>query len=440
MIAELRIFTAKVLLTISCIVFLCLAIESNGSSAQELVRDASVRLSFVGDEFVVGPTDFLAGGFPDGQVTFIREEGRVRMWAPVSDRGRTVEFTTDNFRKVRPATSFTDSSLEPNGRGYGPDYLGGSKVIRLGSGELVMLVHGEEQPCPGTPHPAIVRIGLARSDDNGATWNRGPAIISGPPADGFTCESEQFYGAGSLTAVVDSTRTWVYVWFQHWGGAVWGDPFDGIKVARARIADGLGPGTWWKYFEGSWSQPGLGGRATTVIPVPEPIRENDFAGIASVTWNSDFNLFVGVFTTYTGFWWATSKDGVAWSKAEQLLIGKSMITPNLGPEDYWYYYPSLIDPSADEDGRSARQSILYYSKGGPTNSVTNWFGRRVKIEKVELPELPPTGVSLNYWWIALVAVGISVTTIQRVSRFRGPTRVHVAEDLGARHREVRSIG
>lgn len=391
-----------------------------------------VEVRFVGEEFTVGPTNFLAGGFPDGQVTFIRDQGEVRMWVPVSDLGRTVEFKTKSFLKVWPATDFSDSALLPNGRGFGPDYLGGSKVVRLSDTKLVMLVHGERQPCAGTPHPAIVTIGIATSDDNGESWDRGPAVISGPPATEFSCSSEQFYGAGSLTAAVDPTRTWLYVWFQHWGGQIWGDPIDGIKVARARISDGLGPGTWWKYNNGNWDEPGLSGRATTVIRIPEPIRENDFAGIPTVTWNPELGLYVAVFTTYTGFWWASSDDGVRWSEAGHLLDGKSMITPGLTSSDFWYYYPSLIDPRADEDGRSAKSSILYYSKGGPTNSVTNWFGRRVRISQSEVTELPPTGFqpttsqALNILLAGLVVFGL--TRLRRSA-----PRIHIAKDLWTWH-------
>ena len=375
----------------------------------------SLGLKFVGPEFEVGPTS-LGGGFPDGQVTFIREHGNVRLWVPVADMGRTVEFKTEDFLKVQPKTTFDDSAIRPNGRGFGPDYMGGSKVVRLPDGKLVMIIHGEEHPCHGSTVPAIVKIGIATSVDDGASWRRGPAVITGPPISDLGCDSKQFFGAGSFTAAVDSSGTWLYIWFQQWGGAVWGDPLDGLKVARARIEDGLGPGTWWKYFNGTWNQPGINGRATTVIDVPLPWSENDFAGIPTVAWCEEYRTYLIVFTTYTGFWWATSADGVNWSESRQLLRGMSMISPGVTPDTVWYYYPSLIDPKADEDGRAGRNSILYFSKGGPTQSATNWFGRKLKISRLESPTLANTGAGVDPLIVVVIVVFIGVLVLRRTAK------------------------
>ena len=300
--------------------------------------------------------------------------------------------------------------------------MGGSKVVRLPDGKLVMLIHGEEHPCHGSNTPAIVKIGIATSMDDGASWRRGPAIITGPPVTDLSCEVNQFFGAGSLTAAVDSSGTWLYIWFQHWGGAVWGDPLDGIKVARARIEDGLGPGTWWKLFNGTWSQPGIGGRATTVIDVPLPWLENDFAGISTVAWCEEYDTYVIVFTTYTGFWWATSTDGVNWSEARQLLRGASMISPGLTPDAIWYYYPSLVDPMADEDGRAGQNSILYFSKGGPTQSSTNWFGRKLSITPLQTPILADTGMGLSPSFVVGCIILIGLLLLSRSMKMKLSTR------------------
>ena len=258
--------------------------------------------------------------------------------------------------------------------------------------------------------------------DDGASWRRGPAIITGPPVTDLSCEVNQFFGAGSLTAAVDSSGTWLYIWFQHWGGAVWGDPLDGIKVARARIEDGLGPGTWWKLFNGTWSQPGIGGRATTVIDVPLPWLENDFAGISTVAWCEEYDTYVIVFTTYTGFWWATSTDGVNWSEARQLLRGASMISPGLTPDAIWYYYPSLVDPMADEDGRAGQNSILYFSKGGPTQSSTNWFGRKLSITPLQTPILADTGMGLSPSFVVGCIILIGLLLLSRSMKMKLSTR------------------
>ena len=66
-------------------------------------------------------------------------------------------------------------------------------------------------------------------------------------------------------------------------------------VARSAVADHGRPGTWWKYFDpagdggrnGTWSEPGLGGRSSSLFPAT--------AGIVygrEMTWNDGLNRFM----------------------------------------------------------------------------------------------------------------------------------------------------
>lgn len=47
-----------------------------------------------------------------------------------------------------------------------------------------------------------------------------------------------------------------------------GDPNGGLShVARAPMSGKMAPGTWHKWFGGAWSQPGIGGRESNLVPV-----------------------------------------------------------------------------------------------------------------------------------------------------------------------------
>ncbi len=92
-------------------------------------------------------------------------------------------------------------------------------------------------------------MSLAASNDDGLTWNSLGQIITGTDAP----TPRKNTGEGDCTAV-DGQDGYYYAYCFR--------PRDsGLVVARAPVAD-PGPGHWMKFFQGQWSQPGLGGEAT----------------------------------------------------------------------------------------------------------------------------------------------------------------------------------
>ena len=41
-----------------------------------------------------------------------------------------------------------------------------------------------------------------------------------------------------------------------------------VEAARCAISDKMAPGKWWKYKDGAWTEPGLGGKASRVMEPP----------------------------------------------------------------------------------------------------------------------------------------------------------------------------
>ena len=101
------------------------------------------------------------------------------------------------------------------------------------------------------------------------------------------------------------------------------------------MADAGRPGTWKKLFNGEFSEPGLGGRDTPILP-----DAFQFAGpaCASVQYIESFRKYVMVVTIVlstelssenrkkpkadkSGIYLAHSDDGVSWSKPQQLFKG-----------------------------------------------------------------------------------------------------------------------
>jgi hypothetical protein len=152
------------------------------------------------------------------------------------------------------------------------DYVGGGPVYRVpdgepGAGNLLIVYHAER---PANPFWSW--LGLAKSTDEGTTWQDLGLIISGPRP--YDSQGALDIGDGRLVVAADTTtlRKYFYVYFpQHgWiGSTTVCSDFTYLSVARAPYeelltAAFLGPSTavprlFHKYYDGQWEQPGMGG-------------------------------------------------------------------------------------------------------------------------------------------------------------------------------------
>lgn len=122
------------------------------------------------------------------------------------------------------------------------------------------------------------QIHLATSTDKGLTWHYEGAIVTRDRPDGVqptTYDYSGVYmdgGAGDFLIYVDSRGGYVYLYT---GAYIW--PKQGVQkyascqsgflrhcVARCAIHDKMMPGKWHKFYNGSWDEPGLGGKASFV--------------------------------------------------------------------------------------------------------------------------------------------------------------------------------
>lgn len=116
------------------------------------------------------------------------------------------------------------------------------------------------------------QIHLATSADKGLTWNyEGPIITRDDPK---TPHQEPEYsgslwdgGEGDFYLYADESHGYIYVYTSH---NLWPKPgnsgprFWAHHVARCAISDKMAPGKWRKFYNGGWSEPALGGKASYV--------------------------------------------------------------------------------------------------------------------------------------------------------------------------------
>jgi hypothetical protein len=111
------------------------------------------------------------------------------------------------------------------------------------------------------------RILTAYSTDQGADWNFGGQIITSPFTDDGAFDATAApgntwdYGDAGVRLYVDYATGYFYVVYNttiktkpgYTSVAMW------PSIARAPISGKMAPGTWNKYDDGTWTQPGIGG-------------------------------------------------------------------------------------------------------------------------------------------------------------------------------------
>ncbi|MFJ8623268.1 RICIN domain-containing protein [Kitasatospora sp. NPDC093550] len=140
------------------------------------------------------------------------------------------------------------------------------------TGDWYGLVHNEFTPQPFGDGLHYDAIDYAVSTDQGRTWTiRDHAITS--PYSTTRGDTEAFpartysYGDGDQRLFVDTASGYFYVFYGSRivdKGGSWGAFQE--HVARAPIAAKMAPGSWQKWYDGTWSQPGAGGLESDMVP------------------------------------------------------------------------------------------------------------------------------------------------------------------------------
>ncbi|MGV9595516.1 RICIN domain-containing protein [Streptosporangium sandarakinum] len=141
------------------------------------------------------------------------------------------------------------------------------------TGDWYGLVHNEFTPQPFGDGLHYDSIDYAVSKDRGRTWAiKGHAITSPYSTrrgDDTAFPNQTYhYGDGDPRLFVDAASGYFYVYY----GSRIVDKNGGWKafhshVARAPISGKMATGSWQKWYGGAWSQPGVQGRESNMVPV-----------------------------------------------------------------------------------------------------------------------------------------------------------------------------
>ena len=253
-------------------------------------------------------------------------------------------------------------------------YFAGGPIYKSDrSGLLLMFYHAEIYTSPPDWLPFYSELGLARSMDGGMTWKDLGRIIT--PHASVTSEYFQIshrawdVGWGAYAIVGE----YFYLYFKDLLHA--GDQFRPVNlaVARAKIEDvldaakkGSDVARWEKFYQGSWAEPGIGGRSS-------PLTENDRESftMSDVAYSSDLKKYIGIVIgepwPNTNLYWFESADGIHWSNYRKLvddeghnsyptLIGLED-NPHLLGREFFVYYINSKDFAAT--GTRNKDAVLY---------------------------------------------------------------------------------
>jgi hypothetical protein len=213
------------------------------------------------------------------------------------------------------------------------DYVGGGPAYRVPEGEpgagSLLLVYHVERPA----NPFWSWLGLAKSTDEGLSWQDLGLIIGSPQP--YLQHGAFDIGDGNLVVAGGTNHSprYFYIFFpQHcWtNDTATCSNFTYLSVARAPYGDLLAAvaldspatGMFHKYFSGTWTEPGVSGQASELFPAVTGETDGD----PQVVWSAYRNRFVAIMDNSQYIAYGESSDGLNWP-AMQILVGTNPETP-----------------------------------------------------------------------------------------------------------------
>ena len=235
------------------------------------------------------------------------------------------------------------------------DYAAGGPVYRdPATGNLLMFYHAEKWPA-GDAAQFYALYGMAKSTDGGDTWYDLGEIVT--PEVPFVDEvppgtAPHARGVGLPAAPFIIIGEYFYVYAKD--RPSYEQPIIWLTVARALIQDVVSAANdrdtvvpWYKYFNGGWNEPGLGGKASSLETDNRPMRQLDIA------YNDYLGKYVAAVSAAIGpdrdiVYLMESPDGLTWSnrrvidegpfsKGYPTIIGGGDDLKVVGREFYVYY-------------------------------------------------------------------------------------------------------
>jgi len=255
------------------------------------------------------------------------------------------------------------------------------------AGNLMMIFEAENH-CPGGvwQHFFYATVGFARSADNGKTWpapvdselggpDRYPVLKSHTPETVVAETNPVHMGDALPSAFVD--KNFLYVTYLFAGPGEDGQ----IRMARGRLG-GNGQLKFYKWYNGAFSEPGIGGLDSGVLPPVDCQGEN----MGQISYEDVLGLYMLTFVCKSGgdqaawyFSTATSLDRQDWTAPRIIANSQLPMTGPCGKNEagklFDGWYPSFMSLGAAA-GHLSKTGLVFFMNGcdsGPRTFMSRAF-------------------------------------------------------------------
>jgi hypothetical protein len=256
-----------------------------------------------------------------------------------------------------------DATVNPHYHSY--IYMGGGPVYQVpagqvGAGNLLLLCHAEINTQATLTYSLL---NLAVSSDLGAHWTDIGEIIRFNKA--FRASDSPPLEMGDPNLTLSPDGKYFYVYFSDWlrDGSV-----TNISLARAAVSDVLEgafggsvqrAAPFSKYYQGSWDEPGIGGRSTDLAPTAQD------GAAPQVAYDRDLGRYVAISDVQQFMTYAESPDGIQWTDTAVLKI----------PMPYWSAYAVPVG-MGDDPSVLGKKFYIYFTGFNPP--AVSWDNATVK--------------------------------------------------------------
>lgn len=279
--------------------------------------------------------------FPDEAIAVLQTKPSMRLLLSAGKSSYLVE------GKDLKHLSFAKEVLVEGDQGeFDNGYAGISGVYayknKSGANALYAFYHAEDQegmPSLNAGIPGFyASIGSAVSKDNGKTWKKSGQIITSHYPKSYTAYPDQGdKGVGTPSFVVSKNGSYLYAYYNEHSYI----NNRGVQICLARSPINAGPpvpGTWSKYYNGDFQEPGIGGDETPVFSAKNIGKNSDGNAFqAHVVFSEKLNLYVMIVNLHfwkeydkehhrdlSGMYIAFSQDGIKWSSPSKIIDDNSV--------------------------------------------------------------------------------------------------------------------
>jgi hypothetical protein len=266
------------------------------------------------------------------------------------------------------------SPLDKGTEAFDADYAGPSSVAPAADGhELLMIYHGENHFFHGQDDrgfPFYATIGLAQSSDDGQTWTRVGPIITGNEPKPEISPGPSGSGAGNPSVI--AAGGYYYCVYEEEASPNSGYQ-RGLGLARSPIASGALPGSWKKYYDGSFSSDAANNGPFTDISNPV-VERSGWQQFPNVSYNTYIHAFVMLVTGNDGIYMLTSEDLVHWNDPRLIVSAdpaNRTVAHTMRQRPSYAWYPTMVSPDQPSSEITDRTGYVYveYSPGNVRSSM-----------------------------------------------------------------------